>query len=269
MPCPPEPPPGAAIARQVQARGIKDPRVLRAMGQFARERFVPPEERPYAEEDRALPIGFDQTISQPYIVAVMTEAAKVEPGDRVLEAMARVPRHELVPEELRDEAYDDGPLPIGEGQTISQPYVVAAMSEAAALVGGERVLEVGTGSGYQAAVLSALAAEVYTIELEPTLAARAKRDLERLGCTNVHTRTGDGYRGWPDAAPFDAIVVTAAPEQVPPDLLEQLKIGGRLVIPVGGSGDQDLWLYTKSERGVERKHLFPVRFVPLRSHADE
>jgi len=188
---------------------------------------------------------------------------------RVLEAMARVPRHELVPEALRDEAYDDGPLPIGEGQTISQPYIVAAMSEAAALAGDERVLEVGTGSGYQAAVLSALAAEVYTIELEPVLAARAKRDLERLGCANVRTRTGDGYRGWPEAAPFDAILVTAAPEQVPPALLEQLKSGGRLVIPVGGSGDQDLWLYTKTERGVERKHLFPVRFVPLRSNADD
>ena len=186
---------------------------------------------------------------------------------RVLEAMGRVPRHELVPEAERDDAYDDGPLPIGEGQTISQPYIVAAMSEAAALSGRERVLEVGTGSGYQAAVLSALAAEVYTIELEPVLAERAKRALERLGCPNVHTRTGDGYRGWPEAAPFDAILVTAAPEQVPPALLEQLKVGGRLVIPVGGSGDQELWLYTKSERGVERKHLMPVRFVPLRGEA--
>jgi protein-L-isoaspartate(D-aspartate) O-methyltransferase len=188
---------------------------------------------------------------------------------RVLEAMRRVPRHELVPEELRDEAYEDGPLPIGEGQTISQPYIVAAMSEAAALSGGERVLEVGTGSGYQAAVLSALAAEVYTIELEPVLAERARRDLERLGCTNVHTRTGDGYRGWPDAAPFDAILVTAAPEHVPPALLDQLRIGGRLVIPVGGSGDQELWLYTKSAHGVERRHLMPVRFVPLRNRADD
>jgi protein-L-isoaspartate(D-aspartate) O-methyltransferase len=188
---------------------------------------------------------------------------------RVLEVMGRVPRHELVPEAERDDAYNDGPLPIGEGQTISQPYIVAAMSEAAALRGDERVLEVGTGSGYQAAVLSALAAEVYTIELEPVLAARAQRDLERLGCTNVHTRTGDGYAGWPDAAPFDAILVTAAPEHVPPALLEQLRIGGRLVIPVGDSGDQDLWLYTKSERGVERRHLFPVRFVPLRSHPDD
>jgi protein-L-isoaspartate(D-aspartate) O-methyltransferase len=189
--------------------------------------------------------------------------------ERVLEAMGRVPRHELVSESLRDEAYEDGPLPIGEGQTISQPYIVAAMSEAAALSGSERVLEVGTGSGYQAAVLSALAREVYTIELEPELAARAKRDLERLGCTNVRTRTGDGYRGWPEAAPFDAILVTAAPDHVPPALLEQLKTGGRLVIPVGDSGDQELWLYTKTERGVDRKHLLPVRFVPLRGESEQ
>jgi protein-L-isoaspartate(D-aspartate) O-methyltransferase len=187
--------------------------------------------------------------------------------ERVLEAMGRVPRHELVPEAQRAEAYEDGPLPIGQGQTISQPYIVAAMSEAAALSGNERVLEVGTGSGYQAAVLSALARDVYTIELEPVLAERAKRDLERLGCTNVHTRTGDGYRGWPEAAPFDAILVTAAPDHVPPALLDQLRPGGRLVIPVGGSGDQDLWLYTKTAHGVERKHLMPVRFVPLRGES--
>jgi len=187
---------------------------------------------------------------------------------RVLEAMGRVPRHELVPEGVRDEAYEDGPLPIGEGQTISQPYIVAAMSEAAALEGNERVLEVGTGSGYQAAVLSALAREVYTIELEPMLAARAKRDLERLGCTNVHTRTGDGYRGWPEAAPFDAILVTAAPDHVPPALLDQLRPGGRLVIPVGASFDQELWVYTKTEHGIEKRHLMPVRFVPLRGESE-
>jgi protein-L-isoaspartate(D-aspartate) O-methyltransferase len=143
------------------------------------------------------------------------------------------------------------------------------MSEAAALRGDERVLEVGTGSGYQAAVLSELAREVYTIELEPALAARAKRDLERLGCQNVHTRTGDGYRGWPEAAPFDAILVTAAPDHVPPDLEAQLAPGGRLVIPVGGSGDQELWLFTKTERGLERKRLLPVRFVPLRGEAQK
>jgi protein-L-isoaspartate(D-aspartate) O-methyltransferase len=189
--------------------------------------------------------------------------------ERVLAAMGSVPRHELVPESDRNAAYQDRPLPIGEGQTISQPYVVAAMSEAAALRGGERVLEVGTGSGYQAAVLSALAREVYTIEIEPALAARAKRDLERLGCTNVHPRTGDGYRGWPEAAPFDAILVTAAPEHVPPALLEQLAVGGRLVIPVGGRFEQELWIYTKTEHGVERRRMMPVRFVPLRGEAEK
>jgi protein-L-isoaspartate(D-aspartate) O-methyltransferase len=188
---------------------------------------------------------------------------------RVLAAMGRVPRHELVPEEEREFAYEDGPLPIGEGQTISQPYIVAAMSEAAQLSGDERVLEVGTGSGYQAAVLSALAREVYTIELEPSLAARAHEALVRLGCTNVHTRTGDGYRGWPEAAPFDAIVVTAAPDHVPSALLDQLRSGGRLVIPVGGRGEQELAVYTKTARGVERRVLMPVRFVPLRSHPDD
>jgi len=182
---------------------------------------------------------------------------------RVLAVMGRVPRHELVPERARGEAYEDGPLPIGEGQTISQPYIVAAMSEAAALKGDERVLEVGTGSGYQAAVLSALAREVYTIELEPVLAARAKRDLERLGCTNVHTRTGDGYRGWPEAAPFDAILVTAAPDHVPPDLLEQLKVGGRLVIPLGSDVEQTLVRIVNTEDGYERESHETVSFVPL------
>ncbi len=183
---------------------------------------------------------------------------------RVLEVMGRVPRHELVPEELRDEAYHDGPLPIGAGQTISQPFVVAAMSEAAALAGDERVLEVGTGSAYQTAVLAALAREVYTIEREPELAARAERDLARQGCTNVHARAGDGRCGWPEAAPFDAIVVTAAPDRVPPVLLDQLAPGGRLVIPLGDPHDQELWVYTKTGRGIERRSLFPVRFVPLR-----
>ena len=188
---------------------------------------------------------------------------------RVLAAMSRVPRHELVPDDERESAYQDGPLPIGEGQTISQPYIVAAMSEAARLSGDERVLEVGTGSGYQAAVLSALAREVYTIELEPSLAERSRAALARLGCTNVHTRTGDGYGGWPEAAPFDAIVVTAAPDHVPNALIEQLRPGGRLVIPVGGRGIQELAVYTKTAHGVERRVLMPVLFVPLRSHPDD
>jgi protein-L-isoaspartate(D-aspartate) O-methyltransferase len=188
---------------------------------------------------------------------------------RVLAAMRTVPRHEFVPAELREHAYDDNPLPIGAGQTISQPYIVAAMSEAVALKGDERVLEVGTGSGYQAAVLAELAHEVYTIELEPTLAARAAEVLEGQGYANVHTRTGNGYAGWPDAAPFDAIVVTAAPDHVPPALIEQLAPGGRLVIPVGGRGYQELLLLNKTEDGVVRRTLMPVMFVPLRDHPDD
>jgi protein-L-isoaspartate(D-aspartate) O-methyltransferase len=187
--------------------------------------------------------------------------------ERVLAAMRSVPRHELVPASLREDAYDDRPLPIGRGQTISQPYVVAAMTEALALRGDERVLEVGTGSGYQAAVLSGLVKQVYTIELEAELAARARADLARLGYTNVEVRQGDGWRGWPEHAPFDAIIVTAAPEQVPPDLIEQLAVGGRLVIPVGRY-EQDLLLLRRTEKGIERETLFGVRFVPMRGEAE-
>jgi protein-L-isoaspartate(D-aspartate) O-methyltransferase len=227
---------------------------LCAAGCSVSSRDAPPAEPDYGEER-------ERMVREQLVARGIRDA-------RVLAAMRSVPRHELVPESQREYAYEDGPLPIGEGQTISQPYIVAAMSEAAALTGDERVLEVGTGSGYQAAVLAELAREVYTIELEPELAARAKRDLERLGYANVHTRTGDGYRGWPEVAPFDAILVTAAPDHVPPALESQLKRGGRLVIPVGDSGDQELWLFTKTERGLERQRLMPVRFVPLRRRAD-
>lgn len=188
--------------------------------------------------------------------------------ERVLDAMREVPRHELVPEGVREHAYEDRPLPIGFGQTISQPYVVAAMSEAVALREGESVLEVGTGSGYQAAVLAELGARVHTIEYVPELAARAKRDLARLGYDEVHVRAGDGYAGWPERAPFDAIVVTAAPDHVPPALVEQLAVGGRLVIPVG-EHDQDLLLVRRDEDGVHRETLMGVRFVPMQGKAEE
>jgi protein-L-isoaspartate(D-aspartate) O-methyltransferase len=187
---------------------------------------------------------------------------------RVLAALRRVPRHELVPERERAAAYEDKPLPIGRGQTISQPYVVAAMTQALGLKGGERVLEIGTGSGYQAAVLAELCKQVYTIELEPELAARAKADLARLGYANVEVRQGDGFRGWPEHAPFDAVIVTAAPEQVPPPLVEQLAVGGRLVIPVGDD-EQQLLLLRKTEKGIERQVLFGVRFVPMRGEAEQ
>jgi protein-L-isoaspartate(D-aspartate) O-methyltransferase len=187
----------------------------------------------------------------------------------VLAAMRKVPRHELVPGRERDSAYEDRPLPIGRGQTISQPYVVAAMSEALGVSKGDTVLEVGTGSGYQAAVLAEMGVTVYSIELEPELAERAARDLARLGYANVHVKAGDGYRGWPEHAPFDAIIVTAAPGHVPQPLVEQLARGGRMVLPVG-TWEQELLRLRKDEGGtIHREVLFGVRFVPMRGEAEE
>ncbi|HRY29414.1 MAG TPA: protein-L-isoaspartate(D-aspartate) O-methyltransferase [Elusimicrobiota bacterium] len=182
---------------------------------------------------------------------------------RVLNALRRIPRHLFVPEEMRSSSYDDEALPIGAGQTISQPYVVAAMTERLRLTGEERVLEIGTGSGYQAAVLAELAAQVYSVEIIPELADRARKTLSSLNYSNVHVRTGDGGKGWPEKAPFDAVIVTAAPEDVPPALLEQLKMGGRLVIPVGPRENQDLVCFHKTPDGVRKEILFPVRFVPF------
>jgi protein-L-isoaspartate(D-aspartate) O-methyltransferase len=181
---------------------------------------------------------------------------------RVLAAMRRVPRHRFVMRAEREHAYDDRPLPIGHGQTISQPYIVAFMTEALGLRGDETVLEVGTGSGYQAAVLAELCRKVYTIEIVEPLAGRAKTALQELGYKNIEVRHGDGYRGWKEAAPFDAIIVTAAPERVPRPLLEQLKMGGRLIIPVG-AGDQELIRITKTPEGLRREELLGVRFVPM------
>ncbi len=184
----------------------------------------------------------------------------------VLEAMLRVPRHEFVPASIIGSAYDDSALPLKLGQTISQPYIVAYMTQALDLEGSERVLEIGTGSGYQAAVLAEIVAEVYTIEILPELGNSAKSVLSRLGYENIHFRIGDGYMGWPEQAPFDRIIVTAAPEKVPQPLIDQLKEGGRMVIPVG-RGDQDLMLLTKEKSGVTRRSTIPVRFVPMTGKA--
>jgi protein-L-isoaspartate(D-aspartate) O-methyltransferase len=189
-------------------------------------------------------------------------AARGVTDERVLDAMRTVPRHEFVPEDLRGAAYEDRPLPIGEGQTISQPYVVAAMTELARVRPGARVLEIGTGSGYQTAVLATLGATVYSIEIVEPLGRRAAADLARLGYQNVHLRIGDGYAGWPEAAPFDAIVVTAAPPHVPRPLLEQMKVGARMVIPVGAAY-QELRVITRTETGYSEESAFPVRFVPM------
>jgi len=185
---------------------------------------------------------------------------------RVLEAMRRVPRHRFVDPRDEEEAYADHPLSIGWKQTISQPYMVAVMSELAQVGPTERVLEIGTGSGYQAAVLAELAAEVYTIEIVEALGQEARALLEELGYDNVHTRIGDGYAGWPEQAPFDAIIVTAAPEEVPKPLIDQLKEGGRLVIPVGRAL-QELEVLSKHDGKIERETLFAVRFVPMTGEA--
>ena len=181
---------------------------------------------------------------------------------RVLDAMLRVPRHLFVPDAERARAYGDFPLPIGHGQTISQPYVVAYMTEVLRLTGGERVLEVGTGSGYQAAVLGELAKEVYTIEIVEPLADRAREILSRLGYRNVQVRTGNGYLGWPEHAPYDRIMVTAAPDDVPPALVEQLAIGGLMAIPVGAIA-QELRILRRTPTGLETLSSLPVRFVPM------
>ena len=180
----------------------------------------------------------------------------------VLKAMRAVPRHELVPAEARPWAYRDHPLSIGYRQTISQPYIVALMTELLAPEPHHRVLEIGTGSGYQAAVLSRLVAEVFSIEIVEPLARRAAADLERLGYDNVTVIAGDGYRGLPDEAPFDGVIVTAAPPYIPEPLVEQLKPGGRMVIPVG-ERYQELKLLVKSESGIEEREVIPVRFVPM------
>ena len=181
---------------------------------------------------------------------------------RTLAALRKVPRHLFVPAVLAGQAYDDHPLPIGHDQTISQPYIVAFMTEALGLRGGETVLEVGTGSGYQAAVLAEIAARVYTIEIVAPLAEEARQRLTRLGYRNVEVRAGDGYQGWPERAPFDAVIVTAAAPRVPEPLKQQLKDGGRLVIPVGDS-DQELMVITRRGTRYDEARVLPVRFVPM------
>ncbi len=183
---------------------------------------------------------------------------------RVLQALRTVPRHDFVPPEYASEAYQDHPVPIGSGQTISQPYIVALMTELARPQKDDRVLEVGTGSGYQAAVLAVLVKQVFTIELIEELATSARQRLRRMGYKNVEVRQGDGYAGWPEQAPFDKIIVTAAPDRVPPALVEQLKPGGRMVVPVGPRFDQELLVVEKDEKGrVKTRSIIPVSFVPM------
>lgn len=181
---------------------------------------------------------------------------------KVLEAMLKVPRHLFVPEQMKELAYGDEPLPIGEGQTISQPYIVAYMTEALNLTGKERVLEIGTGSGYQTAILAEIVREVFTVELIPELARKAQKILAELGYQNINFLIGDGSRGWPEQSPYDAILVSAAPAVIPQPLIDQLKFNGRMIIPVG-TDFQELVLVTRKKEGWDEKRLIGVRFVPL------
>jgi protein-L-isoaspartate(D-aspartate) O-methyltransferase len=212
--------------------------------------------------DRAAAAGHDFEAERRDMVARQIRDRGIR-SPRVLEAMEKVPRHLFVPAELVGKAYADEPLPIGEGQTISQPFMVAAMAEALLLEGRERVLEVGCGSGYQAAVLSLLAREVMAVETQPPLAASARERLARLGYANVTVEEGDGSAGWPASAPYDAILVTAAAPEVPKPLTDQLADGGRLVIPVGGSKHQELLRIVKQGDRITERSLYSCRFVPL------
>jgi protein-L-isoaspartate(D-aspartate) O-methyltransferase len=182
--------------------------------------------------------------------------------EKVLQAMRKVPRHKFVPDHLRKYAYADEPLPIGEDQTISQPYIVAYMTEKLEIEPGDKVLEIGTGSGYQAAVLAELTDSVFTIEIVDVLARRAEKNLKALGYHNIFVKSGDGYKGWPEHAPFDAIIITAAPTKIPQPLADQLRIGGRMILPLGDYS-QDLVLIQKNEQGITQQTLLPVRFVPM------
>jgi len=186
----------------------------------------------------------------------------------VLAAMEQVPRHLFVPESLRPEAYSDQPLVLGQGRTVYQPYVVALMTSLLDLKHGDKVLEVGTGSGYHAAVLSRIAREVYSIEIDEPVASQATKRLSVLGYHNVEVRWGDGFRGWPDKAPFDAILLSAAPAQIPKPLLDQLRVGGKMVAPVGGFF-QDLLVITKTADGLEKRTVIPVRLSPMKGRAQD
>jgi len=223
-----------------------------------------------APEAGAAGAGSDDYASERAEMVNRQIAGRDVSDERVLAAMRKVPRHEFVPESERRSAYHDTPLPIGEGQTISQPYIVALMTELARPASNHRVLEVGTGSGYQAAVLAEIVGHVYSIEIEETLAQRASAVLKKLGYDNITVRSGDGYSGWSEHAPFDIIVITAAPDHVPAPLIEQLKPGGRMVVPVGPiASTQQLRVLTKDASGkVTSKDVAPVRFVPLRRRDD-
>ncbi len=208
----------------------------------------------FSQEDEYVKLRKWMVQSQIVVRGVKDEA--------VISALLKVPRHEFVPFYLRAVAYQDRPLPIGHGQTISQPYIVALMTALARVKKDDKVLEIGTGSGYQAAILAELAKEVYTIEILKPLADKASERLKKLGYKNIHVKCGDGYKGWPEAAPFDTIIVTAAPDRMPDELVKELKIGGRIIVPVG-TFYQELKVGIRDEKGLSMRNVIPVRFVPM------
>jgi protein-L-isoaspartate(D-aspartate) O-methyltransferase len=254
-------PPGRAV-EETDAQGKSDEAAPQASGQTQSDG---------GKEEKATrgSFEFQERLQERLEMANYQIKARGVRDPDVLNAMRRVPRHEFVPERNRDAAYSDTALPIGEGQTISQPYIVAYMTEKLQIEPGDRVLEIGTGSGYQAAVLSELTSHVYTIEILETLGRQARSRLDRLGYDEVQVKIADGYFGWEEHAPFDAIIVTCAAGHVPPPLKEQLKKGGRMVIPVGGPfWTQRLMLVTRNEKGkFESEDLLPVRFVPMTGEA--
>ena len=211
--------------------------------------------------------GTDWTDLRERMVRLQIETRGVK-DEAVLAAMRTVPRHLFVPADVREAAYQDSPLPIGESQTISQPYVVALMSELLEVSPGDKVLEIGTGSGYQAAVLAAMGVEVFTVEIRETLCERARKTVAELGYDAVHVRCGDGYRGWPEEAPFAGVIVTAAPERIPDPLVDQLADGARMVIPLGDFYQQ-LMVIKKTGDGVEERSVIPVRFVPMTGEIEQ
>lgn len=227
----------------------------------------PPQDPPASRQQDAGAVA-DQFVAQRTRMVDEQIRARDIRDTSVLAAMLKVPRHRFVRPSEAYQAYEDYPLPIGQGQTISQPYIVAYMTAAAQVSSQDTVLEIGTGSGYQAAVLGELAGAVYSIEIIPELAERARGILRELGYENVHVKAGDGYQGWAEHAPYDAIVVTAAPDHVPPALVQQLAENGRMVIPVG-AGDQEMMVITKTPSGITKRTTIPVRFVPMTRRRNE